>query len=176
MGSVLLKHSPNSEGQIASLRFRPANGCISTSAHTAGLIGPIRPSDSSIVVYSRQAHKRMCTWERQHIGTQLIQRRLRCISLPKSNRSSVPSSHVLHVARARLYCEEPLMKTKWLSLVPGLLLVCGASLAHHGNASFDTEHSVTLKATITSFVWTNPHSQIYFDVKDENGRVTHWSL
>jgi hypothetical protein len=79
------------------------------------------------------------------------------------------------MARARLYCEEPLMKTKWLSLVPGLLLVCGASLAHHGNASFDTEHSVTLKATITSFVWTNPHSQIYFDVKDEKGRVTHWS-
>lgn len=67
------------------------------------------------------------------------------------------------------------MKTKWLSLVPGLLLVCSASLAHHGNASFDTEHSVTLKATITSFVWTNPHSQIYFDVKDEKGRVTHWS-
>ncbi len=31
--------------------------------------------------------------------------------------------------------------------------------------SFDTDHSVTLKATITSFVWTNPHPQIYFDVK-----------
>ena len=67
------------------------------------------------------------------------------------------------------------MKTKWLSLVPGLLLVCGASLAHHGNASFDTEHSVTLKATITSFVWTNPHSQIYFDVKDNKGKLVHWA-
>ena len=34
---------------------------------------------------------------------------------------------------------------------------------------------MSLKGTITNFVWTNPHSQIYFDVKDEKGHVAHWS-
>jgi hypothetical protein len=49
-----------------------------------------------------------------------------------------------------------------------------AAFAHHGNASFETDKTVTLKGTITNFVWTNPHSQIYFDVTDSKGQVTHW--
>ncbi|HEV2522049.1 MAG TPA: DUF6152 family protein [Candidatus Acidoferrales bacterium] len=49
-------------------------------------------------------------------------------------------------------------------------------LAHHGNAAYDTDHPITIKGTVTEFAWTNPHVQIYLDVKDEKGIVVHWSV
>ncbi len=54
------------------------------------------------------------------------------------------------------------------------LLVSQPMFAHHGAAGYDMDKVVTLKGTITSFEWTNPHSQIYFDVKDDKGNVAHW--
>jgi len=29
---------------------------------------------------------------------------------------------------------------------------------------------------VTEFVWSNPHCQIYLDVKDDKGNVVHWSV
>ena len=34
---------------------------------------------------------------------------------------------------------------------------------------------VTLKGTVTSFDWTNPHSYVYLDVKDDKGNVEKWT-
>src|ERR1051326_2281248 len=48
-------------------------------------------------------------------------------------------------------------------------------LAHHGNASFD-DKVITLKGTVTEWVWSNPHCFLKFDVKDESGSVTHWAV
>src|SRR5437899_1351775 len=48
--------------------------------------------------------------------------------------------------------------------------------AHHGNSAYDETARVPIKGVITEFVWTNPHSQIYLDVKDSNGRVVHWGV
>lgn len=57
-----------------------------------------------------------------------------------------------------------------------LLWLAGSAFAHHGFVSwFDMSRSVTVKGTVTSFDWTNPHSYIYFDVKDEKGAVQKWS-
>ena len=57
----------------------------------------------------------------------------------------------------------------------GLLLVSRAVFAHHGVANlYDMSRVVALKGTITKFVWTNPHNQIFFDVTDEKGTVVHW--
>lgn len=57
-----------------------------------------------------------------------------------------------------------------------LLSLAGAAYAHHGFVSwFDMSRSITVKGTVTSFDWTNPHSYIYFDVKDEKGAVQRWS-
>jgi len=68
---------------------------------------------------------------------------------------------------------------RWLRLYCviciGLLLPCCAALAHHGNAAYDLDKPITLKGTVTEFVWSNPHVQIYFDVKDGKGRIVHWS-
>ncbi len=56
-----------------------------------------------------------------------------------------------------------------------LLWLAGATYAHHGIAStFDMTRSVTVKGTVTSFEWTNPHTYIYVDVKDAKGAVEKW--
>jgi hypothetical protein len=61
------------------------------------------------------------------------------------------------------------------ALVIGLLAVCGPAFAHHGSSiSYDLKKTVELKGTVTEFVWSNPHAQIYFDAKDAQGNVRHW--
>lgn len=60
-------------------------------------------------------------------------------------------------------------------LVGGLLLVCTPLFAHHGNAEFEMDKNVSLQATITQFLWGNPHGIIYFDAKDDTGEVRHWT-
>ena len=57
-----------------------------------------------------------------------------------------------------------------------LLSLGGAAYAHHGFVSwFDVSHSTTVKGTVTSFDWTNPHAYIYLDVKGEKGAIEKWS-
>ncbi|MBZ5660116.1 MAG: hypothetical protein LAO08_06880 [Acidobacteriia bacterium] len=60
-------------------------------------------------------------------------------------------------------------------------LLCGfwlsrPILAHHSSASYDLEHQITLKGTVTSFEWTNPHVFIYLDVKNDDGSVEPWRI
>jgi hypothetical protein len=58
-----------------------------------------------------------------------------------------------------------------------LLLSLGASAyAHHGFVSwFDLSRSTTVKGNVTSFDWTNPHTYIYLEVKDEKGNIEKWT-
>ncbi len=61
-----------------------------------------------------------------------------------------------------------------LAVAAGLL---GASLplfAHHGNATLDTNKTLTMKGNVTQWIWSNPHCLLQFDVKNENGQVVHW--
>jgi len=62
----------------------------------------------------------------------------------------------------------------WLAFF--LLSFPAAVPAHHGNAAYDDKNPITIKGTVTEFAWTNPHVQIYLDVKDEKGGVAHWSV
>jgi hypothetical protein len=49
-------------------------------------------------------------------------------------------------------------------------------LAHHGTGiSYDMNKEASVKGVITKFAWANPHSQLYFDVKDAKGNVEHWA-
>ena len=57
----------------------------------------------------------------------------------------------------------------------GILIFNGLALAHHGNAAYDLANPLVLKGTVTEFVWSNPHVQIYFDVKDGKGKLVHWA-
>ena len=54
-----------------------------------------------------------------------------------------------------------------------LLLLSSSLFAHHGNAAYDSR-TVTVKGTVTAWVWTNPHTFLKFDAKDEKGNVVHW--
>ena len=61
-----------------------------------------------------------------------------------------------------------------LALVVSLLIAAVPLLAHHGNAAFDSSKKLTLKGTVTEWVWANPHCWLKFDVKDDKGEVIHW--
>jgi hypothetical protein len=56
----------------------------------------------------------------------------------------------------------------------GLLAVSVPLFAHHGYAAYDTDKKVTLKGTVTRWIWSNPHCLLQLDVTDENGHVAHW--
>ena len=66
------------------------------------------------------------------------------------------------------------------------LRICGAvfvflaisipTYAHHGNAGYDLDKTVTLAGTVTGFDWVNPHCLVYVDVKENDGQVQHWTL
>jgi hypothetical protein len=69
------------------------------------------------------------------------------------------------------------MKSKLFAVLAAgvvLLVVSGPMLAHHGGAQYDTKHAVTVTGTVTEYLFTNPHVQIHFDVKDESGNVEKW--
>jgi uncharacterized protein DUF6152 len=59
-------------------------------------------------------------------------------------------------------------------LMVGLLALSGRALAHHGAANYDMAKSVTVKGTVTEFVFANPHTLIYIEAKDESGTIQKW--
>lgn len=54
------------------------------------------------------------------------------------------------------------------------LTIAGPMFAHHGGAQYDAKNPVTVTGTVTEFRFTNPHVQIHFDAKAENGDVEKW--
>src|ERR1700680_1218467 len=64
---------------------------------------------------------------------------------------------------------------KLFALLVGALAVCPPLFAHHGAAAYVDKIVVLKDATVTKFVWANPHSILMFDVKDDKGNVTHWA-
>ena len=61
-----------------------------------------------------------------------------------------------------------------VSAAAAALLLATPMFAHHGTAAFDTSKPVTVKGTVTEFVFLNPHCQVYFDVKNEKGEMEKW--
>ena len=72
------------------------------------------------------------------------------------------------------------MKTRVLTIVAlfaGLAATDSPLFAHHGAAAYDMTKPVELKnATVTEFLWINPHPLIKADFKDEQGNVQHWTM
>jgi len=56
----------------------------------------------------------------------------------------------------------------------GCLILSAPLAAHHGNAAFENAKTVTVKATVTEWIWSNPHCFLRFDVKDDGGNVVSW--
>jgi hypothetical protein len=58
----------------------------------------------------------------------------------------------------------------------GVLVVSTPAAAHHGQASYEPDKVITLKGTVTEWVWANPHCYLKLDVKDSSGTATHWVI
>ena len=54
-----------------------------------------------------------------------------------------------------------------------LITLVVPAFAHHGNAAYDTK-TVVVKGIVTEWKWTNPHTILKFDAKDESGNIVHW--
>jgi hypothetical protein len=64
-----------------------------------------------------------------------------------------------------------------LAMAVGALLVSVSALAHHGRALiYDANKEMTLKGTVTEFVWSNPHVQIGVEAIDAKGTRRQWLL
>ena len=69
------------------------------------------------------------------------------------------------------------MTRRFLVLFAGLVLVGGANraLAHHSfSAEYDSSQKVEIQGTVTEFVWRNPHSFVYVDVKQADGQTVRY--
>ena len=54
-----------------------------------------------------------------------------------------------------------------------VVILPGLALAHHGGSEYDLTKTVEFKGKLTSVALINPHSWIYFDVTDKDGKVSH---
>lgn len=57
-----------------------------------------------------------------------------------------------------------------------LFLGTASAWAHHSFAMFDETKATTMEGVVKEFQWTNPHSWIFIDVKDDKGSVVTWNI
>jgi len=63
-----------------------------------------------------------------------------------------------------------------LALAASGVIVPVPLFAHHGNASYDSTKTVTVKGTVTDYIWANPHVFLEIDAKDNSGNTVHWAI
>ena len=62
----------------------------------------------------------------------------------------------------------------WFALA-GAALATSPLHAHHGQAAYDREKSVTVTGTVTQFDFVNPHVLIHLSVQEADGRSVEWA-
>ena len=58
----------------------------------------------------------------------------------------------------------------------GVLVMPVSTMGHHGGASFDNTKEVTVKGTVTEWLWANPHCFLKVEEKDAAGASRVWNL
>lgn len=57
-----------------------------------------------------------------------------------------------------------------------VILLATVSMAHHSPVVFDRTREVKLVGTVKEFRWSNPHSFIELDVRNEKGEIEGWAV
>jgi hypothetical protein len=63
----------------------------------------------------------------------------------------------------------------WTALAFSALFVTAPLAAHHGETNYDTEKIVSVKGTVASFEFINPHTLVSLDVKNDKGEIERWN-
>ena len=63
-----------------------------------------------------------------------------------------------------------------LALMLVFALSTAPLFAHHSSASYDVANVVTLKGTVASVDWRNPHVRIHVNVADDKGSIVNWDV
>lgn len=62
---------------------------------------------------------------------------------------------------------------QWSIVVLSMSVAAWAN-AHHSRANFDMETTVAFQAAVTKFRYSNPHSYVFAEAPDENGKMVEW--
>jgi len=62
-----------------------------------------------------------------------------------------------------------------IALTGALMAAVAPAGAHHSFAMFDFTKEVTLTGTIAKFDWTNPHTFVWIDVVNSEGKTETWA-
>jgi hypothetical protein len=69
------------------------------------------------------------------------------------------------------------MKLSRLLILAGVALGgAGSVLAHHSFAHFDSTRQVMIEGVVADWSYASPHSWLYIDAPDQNGKMQKWSL
>lgn len=57
-------------------------------------------------------------------------------------------------------------------------LIAGATVSAHHAASvaYHVDKTISVEGVVTDVKWENPHTWVYVDAKDANGKVVKWSF
>jgi hypothetical protein len=68
------------------------------------------------------------------------------------------------------------MSRWWAGALGSAALLTGPAFAHHSAVMFDDAKEITVSGTVKEFQYTNPHSWLLVDVKNDDGTVTTWGF
>jgi hypothetical protein len=61
-----------------------------------------------------------------------------------------------------------------VAVMIGFLAAAFPVRAHHGRATYDETKLATIMGTVSAFQFSNPHAQLFLDVKDAKGNIEKW--
>ena len=61
-------------------------------------------------------------------------------------------------------------------LLGGAVALTTPVFAHHSAVIFDDTKEITVTGTVKEFQYTNPHSWLLVDVKNDDGTITTWGF
>lgn len=68
------------------------------------------------------------------------------------------------------------MRKGLLGTLGALTVLSAPSFAHHSAVMFDDQNEITVTGVVKEFQYTNPHSWLLVDVKNDDGSVTTWGF